>query len=238
MFWHKEDVWKCNIFFAFECGFLFQTNIQLSKVQSADSIYFSFSSPEVQQVLCLHQRLIHKHDLQKCKFLSRHSFCWLGGSGDTFIATKKTKKTKKHKFRLLSFQIRTIKRRRPLSWPSNKLNMSAGRAPSLQFLIWSGLKKKTKKNKQTTISVFPKFNSSVVWSVKSPEASSGCRRDSTLSETSLFLVSGPCEAAKMQSQLFHFDLSQRKWTACRITKFVWTHLYSQEGTETQSCALQ
>lgn len=34
----------------------------------------------------------------------------------------------------------------PLSWPSNKLNMSAGRAPSLQFLIWSGLKKKIKKN--------------------------------------------------------------------------------------------
>lgn len=82
-----------------------------------------------------------------------HSADWVV-LGTLLLQQKKPKKQRKHKFRLLSFQIRTIKRRRPLSWTSNKLNMSAGRAPSLQFLIWSGLKKKTKKKPNKLLSPF------------------------------------------------------------------------------------
>lgn len=175
--------------------------------------------PEIQQVLCLHQSLIHKHDLQKCKFISRHSLWWQYYCKKPKIKQKNPQENPNPRyclFKLLKGECLWVEPWSNSVWVLDVLQ---------HYSFWFDLAlKKTNKKPQKLLS--------------SPEASSGCRSDSTLSETSLFLVSGPCEAAKMQSQLFHFDLSQRKWTACRITKFVWTHLYSQEGTETQSCALQ
>ena len=40
-FYIKRMSENVTFYFAFECGFIFQTNIQLSKVQPAGSIYFS-----------------------------------------------------------------------------------------------------------------------------------------------------------------------------------------------------